>query len=151
MSDLDSIPENEVLDVTTANGHAVYSSKTSELTQASSTGQQVEAYEEFDHMNLKEKTLRGIFGFGFEKPSIIQQKAIVPIISGSDVIAQAQSGTGKTGTFAIAAIESVDFTMQESQILILSPTKELTLQTRKVVASIGDFHDNLSVYGGLGQ
>jgi len=53
----------------------------------------------FDEMSLKENLLRGIYAYGFERPSLIQQKAIVPIISGRDIIAQAQSGTGKTGTF----------------------------------------------------
>ena len=47
-------------------------------------------------MNLKEELLRGIYAYGFEKPSAIQQRAIVPCIKGLDVIAQAQSGTGKT-------------------------------------------------------
>jgi hypothetical protein len=52
----------------------------------------------FDQMNLKESILRGIYAYGFEKPSLIQQKAIVPLIAGEDLIAQSQSGTGKTAT-----------------------------------------------------
>ena len=58
-------------------------------------------YMTFDEMGLRENLLRGIFAIGFERPSIIQQKAIMPLISGRDLIAQAQSGTGKTGTFTI--------------------------------------------------
>ena len=55
-------------------------------------------------MELKEDLLRGIYAYGFEKPSTIQQRAIVPINRGFDVIAQAQSGTGKTATFTIGAL-----------------------------------------------
>lgn len=57
-----------------------------------------EVHETFDDMNLDPQLLRGIYGYGFEKPSTIQQRAIVPCIKGHDVIAQAQSGTGKTAT-----------------------------------------------------
>jgi hypothetical protein len=60
--------------------------------------------ESFDQMNLKETILRGIYTFGFEKPSLIQQKAIGPLITGEDLIAQSQSGTGKTATFSIAVV-----------------------------------------------
>merc|ERR1711913_170157 len=68
-------------------------------------------------MNLREELLRGIYAYGFEKPSAIQQRAIVPCIKGMDVIAQAQSGTGKTATFSIAILE----------------------QIQKVVMSLGDY------------
>merc|ERR1711881_562735 len=60
-----------------------------------------EACATFDEMNLKEDLLRGIYAYGFEKPSTIQQRGIVPIVRGHDTIAQAQSGTGKTATFTI--------------------------------------------------
>lgn len=62
----------------------------------------------FDDMELDENLLRGVFGYGFEEPSAIQQRAIMPIIEGHDVLAQAQSGTGKTGTFSIAALQRID-------------------------------------------
>ena len=62
----------------------------------------------FDGLDLKEDLLRGIFAYGFEKPSAIQQRAIKPVILGRDVIAQAQSGTGKTATFAISILEKLD-------------------------------------------
>jgi translation initiation factor 4A len=66
----------------------------------SSKPDEIVEYKEFDDMKLKQELLRGIYAYGFEKPSKIQQRAIVPIISSNrDVIAQAQSGTGKTGTF----------------------------------------------------
>ena len=69
---------------------------------------------------------------GFEKPSAIQQRAIKPIIKGRDAIAQAQSGTGKTATFSIAALQTIDTTVRDTQCLILSPTRELAVQIQKV-------------------
>ena len=67
-----------------------------------------ESVETFDELGLKSDLLRGIYGYGFEKPSIIQQKAILPIIKGRDVIAQAQSGTGKTAAFAIGTLQLIE-------------------------------------------
>ena len=61
----------------------------------------------FDNMELKPDLLRGVYAYGFERPSAIQQRAIMPIITGRDVIAQAQSGTGKTATFSIAILQRV--------------------------------------------
>ena len=75
----------------------------------------------FDSMDLKESLLRGIYSYGFEKPSAIQQKSIKPIILGRDTIAQAQSGTGKTATFSIGLLESIDNTRNECQGLVLAP------------------------------
>lgn len=98
-----------------------------------------EVYETFDAMGLREELLRGIYAYGFEKPSAIQQRAIVPVIKGNDVIAQAQSGTGKTGTFAISILQRLDVDVHECQALILAPTRELAQQIQKVVAAIGDY------------
>jgi len=93
----------------------------------------------FDSMGLRDDLLRGIYAFTFEKPSAIQQRAIVPIIQGRDVIAQAQSGTGKTATFSIGVLQSLDIASRECQALILSPTRELAVQISKVILSLGDF------------
>ena len=76
---------------------------------------------------------------GFEKPSAIQQRAIKPIVKGRDVIAQAQSGTGKTATFSIALLQSIDTAVRETQVLCLSPTRELAVQIQKVVLALGDY------------
>ena len=97
-----------------------------------------ESVETFDELNLKPELLRGIYGYGFEKPSAIQQKAILPIIKGMDVIAQAQSGTGKTAAFAIGSLQLVDVTKDEIQCLVLSPTRELAQQTAIVYNFIGE-------------
>ena len=71
---------------------------------------------------------------GFEKPSAIQQRSIIPIIRGRDVIAQAQSGTGKTAMFSVALLQKIDVQLRETQGLILSPTRELAQQIQKVSA-----------------
>ena len=86
-----------------------------------------ESFEKWDDDNVKLKTnlLRGIYSNGFEHPSPIQQKAILPIKQGKDLIAQAQSGTGKTGAFTIGMLEYIDETIQETQAIVLSPTREL--------------------------
>merc|ERR1712088_668585 len=80
------------------------------------------------------KLVRGIYGYGFEKPSSIQQRAIVPCIKGMDVIAQAQSGTGKTATFAISILQGIDTSIKSVQALVLAPTRELANQIIKVIA-----------------
>jgi len=75
----------------------------------------------------------------FEKPSAIQQRAILPILRGRDVIAQAQSGTGKTATFSISMLQTIDTTLRDTQALVLSPTRELATQIQSVVLALGDY------------
>ncbi|KAA8499240.1 ATP-dependent RNA helicase eIF4A [Porphyridium purpureum] len=98
-----------------------------------------EVHETFDSMKLREELLRGIYAYGFEKPSAIQQRAIMPLISMRDTIAQAQSGMGKTATFAIGTLQNVDTTVDKVQAMILAPTRELAQQIQKVVESLGDY------------
>jgi len=93
----------------------------------------------FDDMNLRENLLRGIYAYGFEKPSAIQQRAILPVLEGHDTIAQAQSGTGKTATFAISVLQKLDLTLNNCQALVLAPTRELAQQIQKVVIALGDY------------
>jgi len=97
----------------------------------------------WDDLNLKNELLRGIYANGFEMPSEIQQKAILPIISKQDVIAQAQSGTGKTGTFTISALQLIDITKETLQAIIIAPTQELARQIHSVVDRIGAFMPGL--------
>ncbi|KAL6556511.1 hypothetical protein OROGR_005799 [Orobanche gracilis] len=103
------------------------------------TSKGVEPIMSFDEMGIHDDLLRGIYNYGFEKPSAIQQRAVLPIISGRDVIAQAQSGTGKTSMIALAVCQIVDTKSSEVQALILSPTRELAAQTEKVILTIGDY------------
>ena len=105
----------------------------------------------WDQLEINPNLLRGIFAYGFEKPSPIQQKAIKPIILGKDVIVQAQSGTGKTATFTIGALSNIVVSNNSTQVLVLSPTKELALQTSNVFESLGRMMEGLKVktyYGG---
>merc|ERR1711976_279805 len=103
------------------------------------TSEEVEVIPAFDSMGLREDLLRGIYAYGFEKPSAIQQRTIKPIVKGRDVIAQAQSGTGKTATFSISLLQTIDPTVRETQVLTLSPTRELAVQIQKVVLALGDY------------
>ena len=107
------------------------------------------SYDSFDTMGLSDTLLRGIYAHGFEKPSPIQQKAIVPIKNGNDVLAQAQSGTGKTAAFSIGAMCHVDPALKKPQVLVLVPTRELAQQIEYVATHIGS-HLPLSVYSATG-
>lgn len=107
---------------------------------------------EWDQLDIDANILRGIYGMGFERPSIIQQKAIIPILLKKDLIAQAQSGTGKTAAFSIGALSTVNMNEHVTQVLILSPTKELTMQTASVVKRLGQMMSGLNIqtlYGGV--
>ena len=92
-------------------------------------------------LDLKPNLLRGIYAFGFEKPSSIQQKALCPMTSrpAKDIIAQAQSGTGKTGAFVTGILQIIDTKNPVTQALILAPTHELAGQTKDVMDNIGRF------------
>lgn len=91
----------------------------------------------FDDMGLDDGVLRGVFAYGFERPSDIQSKTIVPMCSGRDVIAQAQSGTGKTGTFSISTLQIIDPKVKAPQAIILSHTHELAEQIHTVFSDLG--------------
>ena len=112
-------------------------------------GEAVETFQDFEAMGLKPNLLRGIFGYGLEKPSAIQQKGIVPTAAGRDMLMQAQAGTGKTAAFAIGMLDQLDTSGPGTQALILSPTRDLALQTERVVASLGDYL-NVSVHSSIG-
>lgn len=99
----------------------------------------------WDELDINPNLLRGIYACGFENPSPIQCSAILPIIKKQDIIAQAQSGTGKTGAFSIGVLGNIDTTKNETQALILSPTRELTRQIAKVITNIGQMMNNLRV------
>jgi translation initiation factor 4A len=90
-------------------------------------------------MELDDNLTRGIYAYGFEKPSKIQARAIIPMKSGSDILAQSQSGTGKTGAFTIGALSNMDINIKSPQILVLCPTRELAQQTERVAKSIGHY------------
>jgi len=93
----------------------------------------------FDDLDLQEGLLRGIYSYGFERPSAIQQRGIRPVLDGRDTIGQAQSGTGKTATFVIGVLQRIDYGNCQCQALILAPTRELAQQIHKVVLALGDY------------
>ena len=96
-------------------------------------------------MELPDDVLRGIYAYGYENPSPIQKRAIKPMLSGRDLIAQAQSGTGKTATFSIGSMSRIDVSKKQVQVLCLSPTRELTMQIAQVYEGIGAFLPGLKV------
>ena len=105
-------------------------------------GREVEVVDSFEAMALSEPLLRGVFAYGFEKPSAIQQRAIVPLARGVDVIGQAQSGTGKTAAFSVGLLQQIDASKEHDdalQGLILAPTRELAGQIANVVTALGDY------------
>jgi len=99
----------------------------------------VNEYKSFDDMGLSENLLRGIYSYGFEKPSKIQEKAIVPIRERKDILAQAQSGTGKTGAFTIGSMSVIDPALNKPQVFVLVPTQELAKQIYNVAKNIGSY------------
>jgi translation initiation factor 4A len=99
------------------------------------TAREFQTWEEIPELNSQ--LMRGIYGYGFEKPSPIQQKSILSIIDGRDVIAQAQSGSGKTGAFATGVLNRVRLDVKQPQALIIAPTRELAKQIHDVVRDLG--------------
>jgi translation initiation factor 4A len=106
---------------------------------------EIKEIENWDELNLKIDLLRGIYAYGFEKPSGIQKRAIPPIIEGNDTIGQAQSGMGKTGTFSISTLQSIDISIKKTQTLVLAPTHELANQIYSVMTALGSMMDGLIV------
>jgi translation initiation factor 4A len=109
------------------------------LTVSVQGGDDYAVVDSFDDLGLQEGLLRGIYSYGFERPSAIQQRGIRPVLDGRDTIGQAQSGTGKTATFVIGALQRMDFDNHQCQALILAPTRELAQQIQKVVLALGDY------------
>ena len=105
----------------------------------------------FDELELQPQILRGIKAMGFEEATPIQSQAIPVVMSGSDVIGQAQTGTGKTAAFGIPILQTVDPSNKKTQVIILSPTRELAIQVADEIRALAkDMHGVkvLPVYGG---
>jgi translation initiation factor 4A len=99
---------------------------------------------EDENLNLKKNLLRGIYSFGFENPSEIQKKAIYPFIKKhgnkrKDIVAQAQSGTGKTGAFVVSSLQIINEKIKKTQVMILAPTHELAQQIDDVLIGLGNY------------
>ena len=105
----------------------------------------------FDTLGLDPKILRAITEMGFEEPSPIQAKAIPEVMSGHDVIGQAQTGTGKTAAFGIPLLQKIDPKNRKLQAIVLCPTRELAIQVADEIRRLSKFMHGikiLPVYGG---
>src|SRR3989338_3581122 len=124
-----------------ANGKTDKPAKIEKVDEVEKIGKMEKGYDdkqvlEFEDMELKDELLRGIYAYGFEKPSKIQQKAIMPIITSRpprDIIGQAQSGTGKTATFVISLLQRINTELNKCQGMIMVPTRELAQQENLIV------------------
>ncbi len=101
--------------------------------------QEFKVFNNFDEMNLKDELTRGIYNYGYERPSEIQSKGIGPIISGRDVSGQAQSGMGKTATYSISTLQVIDHKIRDTQAIILANTRELAAQVESVISNLGRY------------
>jgi translation initiation factor 4A len=110
---------------------------------------ELKMYDSFDDMGLNDNLIRGIYSYGFETPSKIQQLAIVPMSKHTDILAQSQSGTGKTGAFTIGSLSVVDTSIKAPQVLVICPTRELSQQTERVARALGS-HMGLRVLSATG-
>ena len=106
--------------------------------------------DKWDDMEIKPELLRGIYSYGYEIPSPIQRKAIQPMLDKRDLIAQAQSGTGKTATFTIGSLMTVDNSLSNAQVICLSPTRELSTQIYTVFKGLSEFMTNISIHTFVG-
>ncbi len=104
----------------------------------------------FEDLGLSEPTLKAIAEIGYDEPTPIQARTITNMTDSVDVIAQAQTGTGKTAAFALPIIEKLDPQKRLPQALVLTPTRELAVQVAEAFHSYGKYHriQILPVYGG---
>jgi len=103
------------------------------------TSEDCEVFTSFNDIGLKDSLLRGIYSYGFEHPSAVQQRAILPILKGRDVIVQSHSGTGKTCVFCLGALQTVKTqNLLGPQVIMIAPTRELAEQTQKVCLALGE-------------
>ena len=116
-----------------------------ENTMEKNTIERNKEIENWDELNLKEDILRGIYSYGYEKPSDIQKKSIPNIINKRDVIAQAQSGMGKTASFSISTLQLIDVNLPKVQAIMLAPTHELAKQTCNVLVNLGSMMKGLRI------
>ncbi len=105
----------------------------------------------FAGVELSPEIQMAISGMGFVKATPVQEKTILPFLNGSDLIVQAPTGTGKTGAFGIPIVQSIDACSTQAQALILSPTRELAIQTARVLQKLAQHRKGVRVatlYGG---
>lgn len=103
----------------------------------------------FEAMGLKEDLLRGMYSFGYKMPTAIQKRFVMPFLQGHDLVAQASSGSGKTSAFCLCLLQTCNPEIRETQALILSPTRELAVQTQDLCNNIGH-HMGITAYACVG-
>src|SRR5687767_11876834 len=107
----------------------------------------------FEDMSLSAPLLQALQDVGYETPSQIQAASIPVLLAGKDLVGQAQTGTGKTAAFALPLLERLDLQQAQTQVLVLTPTRELALQVAEAFQTyahhLKGFHV-LPVYGGQG-
>jgi translation initiation factor 4A len=123
---------------TNSSGNTTVSCEKPVLTNEDYKNMSFDSWED-DEINLNPKLLRGIYSHGFEKPSPIQSKSIIPMCNKKDIIAQAQSGTGKTGAFLVGSLNVLDVKEKNTQVIIISPTRELALQSYDVCIKLSTY------------
>jgi superfamily II DNA/RNA helicase len=106
------------------------------------TPKEFEKWEDLENI-MSEELMRGIYAYGFDTPSLIQRKALLTMFDKKDIIAQAQSGTGKTGVFTIGVLQKINTEINKTQAMILAPTRELAKQIYDVITSIGSMIKNI--------
>ena len=110
-----------------------------------------ENFETFEELGLSENILKALTEMGFTKPSPIQAQGIPAVMQGSDVIGQAQTGTGKTAAFGIPVLERIDVSNNAVQALVLCPTRELAVQVSEEIGRLAKYVKGLrieAIYGG---
>ena len=128
--------------------------KETEIFENYNISNNLQFYNNFEdsELGIRDEILKGIYSYGFEKPSQIQRVAIKPIIDGNDIVIQSQSGSGKTATFIIGTLQRVDPLVKATQCIIISNTRELADQTYKVFLQLSKYTNikcNLCIGGDM--
>lgn len=137
-----NINRNEIISKLESENVVDGATNTTTPEDSSYTPKEFDKWEDLEGI-ISEELMRGIYAYGFDRPSLIQQKALLTIFDKKDIIAQAQSGTGKTGVFTIGVLQKVDTEVNKTQAMILAPTRELAKQIYDVITSIGSMIKNI--------
>ena len=140
-----NINRNEIIskpDSENVDENATNATNVTNIEDNSYTPKEFDKWEDLEGI-ISEEIMRGIYGHGFDSPSVIQRKALLTIFDKKDIIAQAQSGTGKTGVFTIGVLQKVNTEINKTQAMILAPTRELAKQIYDVITSIGSMVKNI--------
>ena len=105
----------------------------------------------FQDLGLSKNILNSLEKIGYKTPSPIQEQCITHMLNGCDIIGQAQTGTGKTAAFSLPLLDNIDMKSNKTQVLVLTPTRELAIQVSESIKKYASSIKNisiLSIYGG---